>query len=97
MARSRTEVQELHVAVAVNDAEFVHPYTAMLFQLLAHDFAVNLGADLREDLPEWGRVTPLYGGSGPILVDLALEIVGQMVGNSCTGPRSGGQGHQYQE
>ncbi|MFO1248357.1 MAG: hypothetical protein U1E93_09090 [Alphaproteobacteria bacterium] len=85
------------MTIAVNDAEFVDPHTAMLFQLLAHDFAANLGADLREDLPERGRVTPLYGGSGSVLVDLAFEIVGQMVGNGRTGPRSGWQGHQYQE
>jgi hypothetical protein len=72
-------MQVAHMTFAIDHAEFIKPFAVVLFELLAHDFAVNLGPRLAQDLLKRGCIAPVDGGPRTLLVDITLEITGEMI------------------
>lgn len=72
-------MHETHVAICGYDTKLVQPLPPMLLQLLADDLSLNDGAGLGKYLLEGFGITALYRCPRASLVDLAIEVAGQMV------------------
>ncbi len=89
-------MHEKHVAIGGDDTKLVQPPAPMLLQLLANDLALNNGARLAKYLLEGFGVAALYSRPCAGLIDLAIEVAGQMVAVSGLPSRSR-QGEKHAE